>query len=203
MRWNKKAFDANYYKAGARGGFKNYEYAHPDQQTQLQIKWDLLQNSFGKVDSILFVGCAQGFEVKYFREKGVQAYGVDVSDWAIDNCEPESRHYVASYDGFNFPDYQFKFDVVAHFDVMALVPKERRSEFIRNSTDLTKNGYFFRTHISNHREPENEDGFNGIDGAFYTYWSFEKYVEEIEKVGMHFTSAIASSSMETMFTFRK
>lgn len=101
-----------------------------------------MQNSFGKIDSILFIGCAQGFEVKYFRDKGVQAFGVDVSDWAIDNCEPESKEYVTSYDGFNFPNFSFNFDVVAHFDVLALVPKERRSEFIRNSTDLTKNGYF-------------------------------------------------------------
>ena len=203
MRWTKQAFDKDYYKAGARGGFKDYEYGHPDQQVQLQIKWDLIQNTYGNVGSILFIGCAQGFEIKYFRERGVRAFGVDVSEWAIENCEPEVRDFVAPYDGFNFPYQKQEFEVVAHFDVMALIPQERRMEFILNSTNLSSGAYFFRTHVANHREPFVFEEFNGIDGAFYTYWSLEKYVESVEFAGMQFKSAQISSSMETMFNFKR
>lgn len=46
--------------------------------------------------TILDFGCARGYVVKAFRELGYEAFGVDVSQWAIENCDPAVRMYVRS-----------------------------------------------------------------------------------------------------------
>ncbi len=43
---------------------------------------------------VLEIGCAKGFLVKDLRDMGVDAYGLDVSQYAIENCEPEVAQYL-------------------------------------------------------------------------------------------------------------
>jgi hypothetical protein len=68
--WGSKAFDKEYYHNGARGGFRNYEYNSKIQTEQLNIKFNLVQLSGIEYKKILFVGCAKGFEVKYWLSRG-------------------------------------------------------------------------------------------------------------------------------------
>lgn len=44
--------------------------------------------------TILDFGCARGYTVKALRELGYNAYGYDVSEWAIANCDPDVRDFV-------------------------------------------------------------------------------------------------------------
>jgi len=43
---------------------------------------------------VLEIGCAKGFLVKDLRDMGVDAWGLDVSQYAVDNCEPEVAPYL-------------------------------------------------------------------------------------------------------------
>lgn len=43
---------------------------------------------------VLEVGCAKGFIVKDLRDAGVDAYGLDVSSYAISQCEPGMSTYL-------------------------------------------------------------------------------------------------------------
>lgn len=43
---------------------------------------------------VLEIGCAKGFLVKDLRDAGVDAYGLDVSSYAIGACEPEVAPYL-------------------------------------------------------------------------------------------------------------
>lgn len=38
-------------------------------------------------ESVCDFGCSRGYLVRAFKEQGFNAYGVDVSDWAIANCD--------------------------------------------------------------------------------------------------------------------
>ena len=52
-----------------------------------------LNNRFiGK--SVLVVGCAYGFEVKGFRDLGIDAWGIDVSAYAISQADPSIAPYL-------------------------------------------------------------------------------------------------------------
>ncbi len=60
---------------------------------------------------VLDVGCAKGFLVKDLMAvcPGLEAYGIDISEYAITHCEPETvgRLHVGSADHLPFPDRSF------------------------------------------------------------------------------------------------
>ncbi len=60
-------------------------------------------------DRVLDIGCAKGFLVKDLLELGIDAYGLDVSKYALMNCEPEvvGRLQIGSADDLPFPDGSF------------------------------------------------------------------------------------------------
>lgn len=60
-------------------------------------------------DRILDVGCAKGFLVKDLMALGIDAYGIDISEYALMHCEPEvvGRLHLGSADHLPFPDQSF------------------------------------------------------------------------------------------------
>ena len=43
-------------------------------------------NSIPNLKSAIVLGCARGYMVQAFKEVGVEAVGVDISEWAVENC---------------------------------------------------------------------------------------------------------------------
>jgi ubiquinone/menaquinone biosynthesis C-methylase UbiE len=62
-------------------------------------------------DRILDVGCAKGFLVKDLMKvcPGLDAFGVDISEYALTHCEPEvvGRLHLGSCERLTFPDNSF------------------------------------------------------------------------------------------------
>lgn len=60
-------------------------------------------------DRVLDVGCAKGFLVKDLLALGIDAYGLDVSRYALMHCESEvvGRLHLGSADSLPFPDNSF------------------------------------------------------------------------------------------------
>src|SRR5260221_7177707 len=62
-------------------------------------------------DRVLDVGCAKGFLVKDLMKAcpGLEAFGIDISEYALMNCEPEvvGRLHLGSGDRLPFPDDSF------------------------------------------------------------------------------------------------
>ena len=61
-------------------------------------------------DRVLDVGCAKGFLVKDLLALGIDAYGIDISEYAITNSEPEvtGRLHVGNANNLPFPDNSFQ-----------------------------------------------------------------------------------------------
>jgi hypothetical protein len=205
MKWGAAAFNKDYYGGGVRGGFTEYKYDSQLQRDQLSIKFNQIGIADISYESILFVGCAKGFEVKFWLAHGYDAYGVDVSNYAIEDCESEVKDRLRVYDGNDLSCFKAgQFDIVAFFDVMALVPEEMREKLIAETIRVAGKGIIFRTHVVNHREPLKDNGFHGIDGAWYKYWTLEKYIETYEKTGhCKLQGVTIDNRCEAMFYFRK
>ena len=176
-----------YFGQMERGGFdgSKYKYDHPDQQWQLNLKRTHLHQTF---DSILFVGCGPGFEVRYFREvMGKKAFGYDVSEFAIDWIQknsPTIKDFCKVGDGKAIPFDTDCVDVVAAFDCMVLCPAKQRPELISEMCRVAKQRIIFRAipHMP-HRHPADKDGWHGIDGVMFRYEPYEYWVGQFEKSG--------------------
>ena len=87
--------------------------------------------------SVLVLGCAYGFEVKWLRELGVLAEGIDVSPYAISQAEPSVAPYLMQGDirtvilGFKNKSYNYilsrwLLECMSDADLAALIPEMNR-----------------------------------------------------------------------------
>ena len=76
-------------------------------------------------DRVLDVGCAKGFLVKDLLALGIDAFGVDISSYALLHCESEviGRLHLGSADRLIFPDGSF--DAVISINTIHNLPRDR------------------------------------------------------------------------------
>ena len=175
-------FSEGYYGRGERGGFPHYEYGSPEQEFQLALKLEVCNHV--PHDSALFVGCARGFEVAYWRKhKTPEAYGVDVSKWAIENQIPEAGGHCKWYNGHVVPYSEADlFDLVASYDVLTLVPDNMLEPLAASMVHTAKNGIVFRVYVKNWRNLDNAvDGEDGATFKLRHFWQYDKLFSQSGK----------------------
>lgn len=76
--------------------------------------------------SVLDVGCAKGFLVKEFRDRGIPAYGVDISEYAVRHAPKDIKEFLRVVDitkpvgDIGLP----RVDLVVSSDTLEHVPEE-------------------------------------------------------------------------------
>jgi SAM-dependent methyltransferase len=75
-----------YYRGNL--GSEPYEWASPEWRTFFTMAAERIR-AITNPSSVLDVGCARGLLVQAFCEQGVDAYGIDVSQHAIDTAHPD------------------------------------------------------------------------------------------------------------------
>lgn len=120
------------YRLGPDGiGYRDFEINSD------KVAYIMSKNPQGKV---LDIGCAMGYIVKRLREKGVDAWGVDISQYAIDHAPDEVKHYLklASADKLPFGDKEF--DLVFSSSVFEHMPPELVMKAISEAVRVAKRG---------------------------------------------------------------
>ena len=101
-----KEYGALYFDGPREYGYGGYRY---DGRWR-PVARDIVEH-FGLKpgDKVLDVGCAKGFLVKDLLELGIDAYGVDISEYALMKCEPQTigRLHIGSADQLPFPSESF------------------------------------------------------------------------------------------------
>lgn len=92
-------------------------------------------------ETVLDVGCAMGYIVRRMRNLGVNAFGVDVSDYCIERVPPEMAEYVRKLDiteGLPWPD---KFlDMVVSFSTLEHIEPDKIDFVISEIVRVAKRG---------------------------------------------------------------
>lgn len=101
-------FGKEYFDGTREQGYGGFKY---------DGRWVAIAEDFVKFyglkpgDRVLEIGCAKGFLVKDLMKvcPGLEVFGVDVSDYAVKNCEPEvvGRIHQGDARDLNFPDKSF------------------------------------------------------------------------------------------------
>lgn len=114
-------FDRDYFEAGPQTGkslYQNYQWLP-------ELTFPLAHHIANYLnltpdDRILDFGCAKGYLVHALRKFGYDAYGIDISEYAIQNCHPEVKDFLAQ--GSLNSIFSDDFDFVVTKDVLEHIP---------------------------------------------------------------------------------
>jgi len=117
---------------------------------------------------VLDVGCAKGFLVKDFMKAcpGLECFGLDISEYAVKNCEPEvvGRLHIGNMVKLPFPDNSF--DAVVCINTAHNLEHGDCVNAIREIQRVTKNGNAY-IQVDSYRTPEERDIF--VDWVLTAY----------------------------------
>ncbi len=159
-------YDENYFLHGKETGVSLYsDYRWLPDLTRPMVRSIADHLRTGYKSTILDFGCARGYTVRAFREMGYKAWGVDISEWAIKNCDPMVGEYVRLDDGSpaTLPkefDWIIAKDVLEHISHVERVVDELMSG--------AKRGVFIVVPLS--------------DGVKYAIEDYEKDVTHVQRL---------------------
>ncbi|MGA9348462.1 MAG: glycosyltransferase [Anaerolineae bacterium] len=148
--------------------------------------------------TVLDVGCAMGFLVEALRQRGAEAFGVDISEYAIQNIHPDIQPHC--WVGSVTDTFPQKYDLIVCIEVLEHLPHREAEQAVENlcrhSDDVlfssTPLDYKEATHV-NVQSPEYwaelfaRHGFFrdvDFDASFITPWTvrFRKTSEPVARV---------------------
>jgi SAM-dependent methyltransferase len=120
-------------------------------------------------DRVLDVGCAKGFLVKDLQAEKIDAFGIDISDYALMNCEPEvvGRLHLGNADHLPFPDNSF--DAVLCINSVHNLPREKCIQALREIERLAPGKGFVQ--VDSYLTKEQKEIFESwvLTAEFYGY----------------------------------
>ena len=120
-------------------------------------------------DRVLDVGCAKGFLVKDLLAEGMDAYGLDISEYALEHCEPEveGRLQLGSGDDLPYPDGNFQ--CVLSLNTIHNFTRERAIVAMQEIQRLSGGRAFVQ--VDSYHTPEQKEIFESwvLTAEFYDY----------------------------------
>ena len=134
-------------------------------------------------DRVLDVGCAKGFLVKNFMIacSGLEAFGLDISEYALMHCEPEviGRLHLGSADHLPFPDNSF--NAVISLNTIHNLPRERLLVALREIQRISGGNAYVQ--VDSYHTPEQKALFEDwvLTAEFHDYP--EGWIKLFEEAG--------------------
>jgi len=131
-------FDAHYFATGC---------VHPYERDEKRLRFwgQVAERIIQEINpqSVLDAGCAMGFLVEGLRERGVAAFGVDISEYAIQNTHPDIRSYC--WVGSVTEPFPQQYDLIACFEVLEHLSRREAEEAVANFCQHTDDILFSST----------------------------------------------------------
>ena len=163
-----RQYGKEYFDGDREYGYGGYKY----DGRWLSVAKDIV-SYFGlkSGDRILDVGCAKGFLVKDLMKvcPGLEAFGLDISDYALKNCEAEvvGRLHLGIANHLPFPNKSF--DVVISINTIHNLKREDALLALREIERVTRMGSFVQ--VDSYLTPEQKITFENwvLTAKFHDY----------------------------------
>jgi SAM-dependent methyltransferase len=122
---NAEVYDRYYYQHGCGLPYERSEH-------WLNFFGQLADHIIERINpkSVLDVGCAMGFLVESLRDRGVEAYGVDISEYAIENVRQDIKPYCKIQSIFTPTEREY--DLIVCIEVLEHLPASEARQAIAN-----------------------------------------------------------------------
>jgi ubiquinone/menaquinone biosynthesis C-methylase UbiE len=131
-----RMYGKEYFDGPREYGYGGYKY----DGRWINVAKDIIKHfNLSKGQKVLDVGCAKGFLVKDLFDLGIDATGVDISSYAIENSLPEikNRLFLKSADNLEFSDD--KFDAVISINTIHNLDRDDCKKSILEMMRVVKN----------------------------------------------------------------
>lgn len=163
-----KQYGEMYFDGPRDYGYGGYKY----DGRWIPVAQDIVQH-FGLKpgDRVLDVGCAKGFLVKDLMKvcPGLEAFGLDISEYALKNCEPEVVGRLHHGSGDNLPFPTNSFDCVLSLNTIHNFTRER-AIVAMSEIQRISNGRAF-VQVDSYHTPEQKELFESwvLTAEFHDY----------------------------------
>lgn len=117
-------FDAHYYATGCGEPYEREEMRHFFRQVAQRIHSDIAPQT------VLDAGCATGYLVHALHQQGSEAFGVDVSEYAISQVDPSISQFCRV--GSITEPFERRYDLITCIEVLEHLPKEESEAALVN-----------------------------------------------------------------------
>lgn len=109
-------YDEEYFTKGTKSNYFGYnkESLLPRARRFVQ---DIRRSQTREMGKILILGSAKAFEVEAFLEAGYEAYGQDISFYAVHNATPYVKHFLTQSSVTHLPYKDESFDLIIAEDI--------------------------------------------------------------------------------------
>lgn len=112
-------YNEDYFLRGQELGISGYTNYHWMPDLTIPMAQAIVDHcGIVKGSRVLDFGCARGYLVKAMLGLGFDAYGVDLSEWALENCDPEVKGRVTKIEGLAHRYMMTPFDWIVAKDVL-------------------------------------------------------------------------------------
>ncbi|MCW9034155.1 MAG: class I SAM-dependent methyltransferase [Rhodospirillales bacterium] len=143
-------------------------------------------------DRVLDIGCAKGFLVKDLRAIGIDAVGVDVSEYGLAHAEPEAKDHLQIASADNIPFEDKSFSAVLAINCLHNLNRASCVKAIKEMERLAPPGKAF-LQVDSYHTPEQKEIFESwvLTAKFYDYpEGWLKVFEEANYTGDWFWTII-------------
>jgi ubiquinone/menaquinone biosynthesis C-methylase UbiE len=133
-------YDSLYYEDGAQRGtvYRDYKLEARRNRTYFEVAESIVECF--RPRRVLEVGCATGIVVKHLNDLGVEAHGIDVSTWAVENREHDS---VVLSGAESMPFADDSFDIVFSVHSLEHLPSDVKDAAFAEMTRVCSSGIQF------------------------------------------------------------
>jgi hypothetical protein len=125
-------------------------------------------------DSVLDYGCSRGYYVRALRMLGYRAFGYDVSEWALENCDPEAADYVSKA----FPTRAY--DWLTAKDVFEHIPLEQLTVTVNSLNNKVTKGMLIIVPLAQGHGGKYIRSEDEMDSTHVIRWTMEAWISFLE-----------------------
>ena len=167
-----ETYGEDYYLRGKQMGLSNYEdYRWLPGQTCKHAAHLMRYLKIREGQTVLDVGCSRGYLVKALRWSGIEAYGYDISRWAIENCDEEVKEWVSN----ELKAEPKQYDWITLKDVCEHIEPSELAPLLEKLSAAAKRGLFIVVPLTifmggNYIRPEDEADVTHVNRWPLDFW---------------------------------